>query len=44
MVYIKDTKDGMIKVLYNPKEVISNLPTPIIRDPKVFMSFTTKSI
>ncbi|CAO2841789.1 unnamed protein product [Amaranthus hypochondriacus] len=34
MVYIKDTKDGMIKVLYNPKEVISNLPTPIIRDPK----------
>ncbi|XP_056692893.1 oxysterol-binding protein-related protein 4B isoform X1 [Spinacia oleracea] len=33
IVYIKDTTDGETKVLYTPKEVISALPTPTLRDP-----------
>ncbi|KMT03265.1 hypothetical protein BVRB_8g198080 [Beta vulgaris subsp. vulgaris] len=34
IVYLKDTMDGKTKILYDPKEVISGLPTPMLRENK----------
>lgn len=42
IVYIKDTTDGETKVLYTPKEVISALPTPTLRDPVEVLLITQK--
>ncbi|KAK9697547.1 hypothetical protein RND81_08G044400 [Saponaria officinalis] len=33
-VHIKDTTDGKTKVLYDAKDVISDLPTPTLKDPE----------